>query len=96
MNSDQNIAEWAIFGSRVPKQEVQYFGQIVILYITIIICLVNLSCQNGERSLWVSLASTSLGILVPNPRVYTSKTKQFIPVSDEVDGVRRRGGRNPV
>lgn len=96
MNRTQDSADWSIFGSSVPKQEVQYFGQITVLYITLIFCLINLSCQNGERSLWVSLASTSLGILVPNPRVYTSKSKQIIPVSDEVDGGRRRGTRTSV
>ncbi|MEK6265328.1 MAG: hypothetical protein N2B06_11260 [Clostridium sp.] len=70
--SNNNIALsekeiWNILGYSVPKQEVVYFCQIIILYIVIIVSLINLSVQNGDKNLWISLLSASIGYLLPNP-----------------------------
>lgn len=46
-----------------------YMSQIIILYIVIITCIINLSCNNGKNELWVSLLSYSLGCLLPSPKL---------------------------
>ena len=48
-----------------------YISQIIILYIVIITCIINLSYNNnnGKSELWVSLLSYSLGCLLPSPKI---------------------------
>lgn len=58
---------WNMFGYSIPKQEVVFFTQIIALYIVIIIGLINVTLQNGNSNLWLSLLSASLGYLLPNP-----------------------------
>jgi hypothetical protein len=58
---------WNIFGNSIPKQEVVFFSQVIILYIVIIIGLINLILDKGDRNLWLSLLSGSIGYLLPNP-----------------------------
>ena len=68
-------ASWYIFGKRVPKVEAVFFTQIIILYIVIITCIVNLSIKNGDSNLWTALLSSSLGYILPNPTIKQSKIK---------------------
>jgi len=63
--SDREV--WNIFGYSLPKQEVVYFSQIIALYIVIIIGLINITLQNEQSNLWLSLLSGSIGYLLPNP-----------------------------
>jgi hypothetical protein len=69
--SDREV--WNVCGYHMPKLEVVYFSQIVILYIVIIICLINLSVQHAEVELWCSLLSASIGYLLPNPSLKKEK-----------------------
>ena len=73
-------ASWYIFGKRVPKVEAVFFTQIIILYIVIITCIVNLSIKNGDSNLWTALLSSSLGYILPNPTIKQSKIKSITPV----------------
>jgi len=63
--SDKEV--WNLFGYSLPKQEVVYFSQIIALYIVIIVGLINLTIQNEQSNLWLSLLSGSIGYLLPNP-----------------------------
>ena len=58
---------WKIFGKTIPKNEVIFICQVVILYIVIITCIVNLSLGNGDSNLWTALLSSSMGIMLPAP-----------------------------
>lgn len=49
MNMDRS-QEWRFFGSRVV-----YICQIIIVYVIIITSIVNLSLNNGNPELWISL-----------------------------------------
>lgn len=60
---------WNILGYFIPKQEVVFFSQTIILYIVIITSLINLSLQNGDQNLWISFLSASIGYLLPNPSI---------------------------
>lgn len=64
---------WNVFGYSIPKMEVVFFSQIVILYVVIITCLINLSLGNKPSELWVSLLSACIGYLLPNPSIKNTK-----------------------
>ena len=58
-----------VFGKKVRKLEIVFIFQVIILYIVIITCIINLSLKNGTSELWVSLLSYSLGCLLPSPKI---------------------------
>ena len=67
MNSTRSYSQWEIFGRIIPKNEVIFICQVVILYIVILTCIVNLSLGNGDSNLWTALLSSSMGIMLPAP-----------------------------
>jgi len=73
--ADYKNSEWHLFGAILPKTEVIFICQVVVLYIVILTCIVNLSLKNGDSNLWTALLSSSLGIMLPQPTL-TSKKKQ--------------------
>ena len=66
--------KWNFCGRKVPRTEILFFSQVVILYIIIISCLINLSFGIGNQSLFICLLSSSVGYILPNPS--TSKEKK--------------------
>ena len=58
-----------IFGKKIRKPEIVFIFQVIILYIVIITCIINLSLKNGTSELWVSLLSYSLGCILPSPKI---------------------------
>lgn len=64
-----------LFKNRIPKETVIYFTQIVIIYIVILSCIVNISLGKGDCGLWSNLLSSCLGYLLPSP---TLKPKQIV------------------
>lgn len=67
---DENSSDrWHLLGTRVPKTEIVYFCQMIIVYIIIITAVVNLSIQNGSSELWISLLSSSIGYILPSPKI---------------------------
>ena len=69
VNSGTNSSrsEWKVCGSRVPRSELVFFSQVIILYI--VVCLFNLTTGRGDSNLWSALLSGSLGYLLPNPTI---------------------------
>ena len=65
--------QWEICGHGVPKSEIVFFCQVIILYTVIITSIFNLTKGNGDSNLWTALLSSSLGHLLPHP---TIKKKQ--------------------
>ena len=66
-SSISSSGNWRLFGRRLPKSEVTFFAQVIIIYIIIITCVVNISLGNGDNNLWVALLSSSIGYLLPSP-----------------------------
>ena len=62
-------AAWNILGKPIPKQEVVYFCQIILIYIVVITSIVNISLQKDEGKVWTALLSSCLGYLLPNPSI---------------------------
>jgi len=67
VNDGTSVHQWRLFGQTIPKNEAIFICQVVILYIIIITCIVNLSISNGDSNLWTALLSSSLGIMLPAP-----------------------------
>ena len=67
--------QWNMMGRSCPRSEVKYCVQVVILYIVILTCLINLSIGKSDlNALWISLLSSCIGYLLPSP--YISKRKR--------------------
>ena len=51
-----------------------FLCQVIILYISIITCFVNLTVRKGPNELWITVLSLSLGTTLPSPKVRKIKT----------------------
>ena len=71
--SEENFDSWRFFGRKLPRAELIYFSQIILIYIVIITCILNLSLQNNDSNLWTALLSSCLGYILPNPRLKREK-----------------------
>ncbi|MCP3667609.1 MAG: hypothetical protein GY696_34805 [Gammaproteobacteria bacterium] len=69
---------------------ITYLLQVLLLYIVIIASIVNLSLCNGNDKVWLGLLTSSIGLLLPNPRFDTpdgSKNTAVIGAPEvEADG----------
>ena len=68
-----NSFEWNLCGKKVSRSAIVFICQIVILYISIITCFVNLTLKNGPNELWITILSLSLGSILPSPKVHKPK-----------------------
>ena len=59
MNNDSSSVSESLskLGKKVKKPEIAFIFQVIIIYIVIITCIINLSLKNGTSDLWVSLLS---------------------------------------
>ena len=62
-------SNWNVFGNKIPKEEIVFFIQVILIYIVCVACLINLSIGNGNSNLWTSLLSGSLRYLLPAPKL---------------------------
>ena len=53
----------------LPKTDLQYILQVIVVYIVIITCIANLSLTDGDSNLWTALLSSCLGYMLPNPSI---------------------------
>ena len=68
---------WNVCGSDVPKEEIVFFTQVILIYIIAITSIVNLTIKATNDTLWTSLLSASLGYMLPAPQLNTRKKKQI-------------------
>ena len=86
------LLNWTIFGSKVPREEIVYFCQIIVVYTVVITSIANLSLNSGQTELWISLLSSGIGYLLPNPTLtnhgqllpYTSEQRKPSPLPKEL------------
>ena len=67
--SNNNNPQWHMFGRKIPKSEIVYFVQVILIYIVVITSIVNLTINKDEGKLWTALLSSSFGYLLPNPNL---------------------------
>ena len=63
---------WSIFASKIQKEQIIYFSQIIIVYTVIIAAIVNLSL-GVEAPIWASILSGSVGYVLPAPKIRKRK-----------------------
>ena len=64
----------------MPEKEVVFFTQVILLYVIIITCIVNLTLGVEDSNLWTCLMSSCLGYLLPNPKLENNKKKINSPL----------------
>ena len=69
---------WSLCGNNVMRTQIVFISQVIIIYIIIISCLVNLSIGNRNESLFICLLSSSIGYLLPNPSYSDKKPDKKI------------------
>lgn len=58
-----------------PKAQIGFLCQIITILIIITAAVVNLSLDNGDKTLWVTLLASCSGYLLPNPTLKRIKPK---------------------
>ena len=66
-NAMRRSAHWPMFGKLVPRGEIVFFSQMLIITIVVSVSLYNLTRDGESDRLWVALLSSCLGYILPNP-----------------------------
>ena len=64
---------WNVFGSKIPKAEIVFFCQVLVLYVMIGCSIYNLTVNSKDSQLWTAILCSSMGYLLPNPKIKQSK-----------------------
>ena len=65
--TDHSNQKWKLFNAHVPRSEIVFFVQVLLVYIVVITSIVNLTIGNKDPKLWIALLSGHIGYLLPNP-----------------------------
>lgn len=79
INEDSQSQSTHLSLSTYPNKAAVFFSQIFIIFIVVLAAVINLSIPSGQRTeLWVCLISTSLGAILPSPKLkyYNKKFSQ--------------------
>ena len=64
---------WSFFGRSVPRSEIFFFCQIIIIYTVIVTSIYNLSTHHKDGHMRTALLASSLGYILPNPTIKLNK-----------------------
>lgn len=64
---------WRCCNQDIPSIEIVFFTQVVVVYIIIITCIINLTLNIDPRDLWITLLSSCLGYILPSPSIQRKK-----------------------
>jgi len=64
-----SASSWVAFGKKIPRSEIVFLCQVIILYTVIVVSIYNLTVGNANSNLWTALLSSCLGYLLPNPKI---------------------------
>ena len=68
-SNTSNRSHWNVLGVPLPKAEFVYFTQVLLIYIIVITAIVNLTLYRDDGKVWTALLSSSIGYLLPNPKI---------------------------
>jgi hypothetical protein len=62
---------WYLWGKTVPRSEIVFGTQVLLIYIIVVTSIVNLSLKGSEGAskIWIILLSSCLGYILPNPKL---------------------------
>ena len=67
-------SRWSFGNTRVPKSEIVFFTQALIIFTVIIACIYNLSkVEREDETLWSTLLASCLGYMLPAPTISKKK-----------------------
>ena len=72
-NEEEEGPTCCLFKKDIAVQTVIYFTQVIIIYIVIVWCLINISLDRGDCGVWTNLLSSCLGYLLPSPTLKLKK-----------------------
>ena len=58
---------WNTCCGQLPQSQIVFIAQVVIAYIVVIVNLVNITVSVENTCLWATLASGTIGYLLPSP-----------------------------
>ena len=58
---------WPVCGSVLPRLEIVFICQMLLIYIVVGVSLFNLTTDRGSSKLWIALLGSSLGYILPQP-----------------------------
>ena len=58
-----------------PKSLIIYLSQVIILMSVVCVSMYNLSINHPDKTLWSSLLSSSIGYVLPAPKMRKNKAK---------------------
>lgn len=53
--------------------KITYYSQIILIYIVVVACIVNLTLGTSDSARWSSLLSACLGYILPAPKLESPK-----------------------
>jgi len=68
------VSNWHIFGQSLPKTEIVFFCQVILIYVVVVTSIVNLAIvEKADTQIWIALLSSCLGYILPNPSLNFEK-----------------------
>ena len=67
LKSESGSTKWHFFGKLLPRSEIVFFIQVVLVYVVVIVSIVNLTIGREDDKLWIALLSSGIGYILPNP-----------------------------
>ena len=65
---------WSFGKNKVPKAEIVFFTQALIIFTVIVFCIYNLSRpERKDETLWSTLLASCLGYMLPAPSISHKK-----------------------
>ena len=71
LNSHTSVVsadKWVVLGKHIPKNEIVFLCQMIVIYTIVISAIINISLGNSKET-WLFLLSTSLGAVLPSPKL---------------------------
>lgn len=72
--NSRSSSKWHMFGNTLPRSEIIFFVQVILVYIVVIVSIVNLTIGCAEDKLWIALLSSSIGYILPSPTLKFNKS----------------------
>ncbi len=66
-SGSSNSTRWNVFGQRLPRSEIVFFVQVILVFTVVIVSLWNITRKHPDSQLWIALLSSSVGYLLPSP-----------------------------
>ena len=70
-SENQERRSWVFFGKKVPRSQLLFLVQVLLVCIIVIVSVVNLTlaenCQ--DTTVWVAILSSSIGYMLPSPSI---------------------------